>query len=129
MLRLHVPGREPIKRNGVVAPDGEWKQSRRAGVSGWDGTEIQVVDEESGEKEVDGPAQEVIVSAARAGPDPANLFFNAKVVGDRKYAGDAIGTDAGHVFVRLCGDDPLQRHISVLDDDMDWGHGLQRVAA
>src|SRR5678815_5688559 len=121
MLRLHVPGREAIKSNGVVAPDREWKQRRRAGISGRDGTEIQVIDEESSEKKVDGPAHAVIVSAARAGPDPANLFFDAKVVGHAEHAGDAVSTDAGHVLIRLCGDNSLQRHISVLNDDMDRG--------
>ena len=129
MLRLHVPGREAVKSNRVVAPDREWKQRRRAGVSGRDGTEVQVIDEERSEKKVDGPAHAVIVSTARSDPDRANLFFNAQVVGHTKYAGDTVGTDAGHVLVRLGGDDSLQRHISVLDDDMDRGHGLQRVTA
>ena len=56
------------------------------------------------------------------------LLLNDNVLRDGEHARDTVSPDAGDVLVHLVGGDAFQSHLAVLHDDMDRGHGLQRVA-
>ena len=49
------------------------------------------------------------------------LLLDKDVVLDREGAGDAVGQQSGQVFVGFLGNRPHQRHIAVLDDDVNRG--------
>ena len=65
---------------------------------------------------------------ARKSTGSGRLLLYPKMVSDREYAGHTVGADAGEVLVGLGLNDAFQADVAVLDDDVDWGDGLQSVA-
>lgn len=55
------------------------------------------------------------------------LLVDAQIIGHGKNAGNRIGLDVGDIPVTCVGHHAFQSHVSVLDDNVDGRHGLQRV--
>ena len=56
-------------------------------------------------------------------------FFDDEVVGDSEDAGDAVGLDAGDLFVHGAGDDAFEGDVAVFHDDVNGRHGAHLVLA